>query len=443
MKIQLSDHFNYRRLLRFTAPSIFMMIFTSIYSIVDGFFVSNLVGKTAFAAVNFAMPILMVLGAIGFMFGAGGSALIAKTMGEGNHKKAKELFSLLVLCGAVCGILLGVVGFFTIRPLCAMLGAEGQLLEDSVRYSRTILLAMPFYLLQVEFQSFFIAAEKPQLGMWMTIISGVLNMLLDWLLVGVCSMGLVGAGLATGISQTVGGVLALLYFLFPNKGLLRLCRPKRDRRALLKVCTNGASELMSNVAMSALGVLYNIQLLRYAGEDGVAAYGVVMYVMMIFLSVYIGYGTGIAPVVSYHFGAKNHTELKNLFRRSVRIILACSLLMFGSGLLFAEPLSRIFVGYDAVLLSMTVRAMQVYSVSFLLSGVAILGSCFFTALNDGVTSAIISFMRTLVFQSAAVMLMPLIWGVDGIWWSVVGSEAMAMATAVFFFYRHRHKFHYA
>ena len=443
MTIQLSDHFNYRRLLWFTAPSIFMMIFTSIYSIVDGFFVSNLVGKTAFAAVNFAMPILMVLGAIGFMFGAGGSALIAKTMGEGHHKKAKELFSTLVLCGAVCGIVLGVVGFFTIRPLCAMLGAEGQLLEDSVRYSRTILLAMPFYLLQVEFQSFFIAAEKPQLGMWMTVLSGVLNMLLDWLLVGVCSLGLVGAGLATAISQTVGGVAALIYFALPNAGLLRLCRPKRDYRALLKMCTNGSSELMSNVAMSALGVLYNLQLLRYANEDGVAAYGVVMYVNMIFLAVYIGYATGIAPVVSYHFGAQNHTELKNLFRRSLRIVAGCSLLMFAAGMLLADPLSRIFVGYDAVLLSMTVRAMQVYSVSFLLSGVAIFGSCFFTALNDGVTSAIISFMRTLVFQSAAVMLMPLIWGVDGIWWSVVGSEAMAMATAVFFFYRHRHKFHYA
>ena len=443
MSVQLSDHFNYRRLLRFTAPSIFMMIFTSIYSIVDGLFVSNLVGKTAFTAVNFAMPILMVLGAIGFMFGAGGSALIAKTMGEGHHKKAKELFSLLVLCGAVCGIVLGVVGFFTMRPLCALLGAEGQLLEDSVRYSRTILLAMPFYLLQVEFQSFFIAAEKPQLGMWMTIVSGVLNMLLDWLLVGVFPLGLVGAGLATGISQTVGGLLALTYFACPNTGLLRLCRPKRDRRALLKVCINGASELMSNVAMSALGVLYNIQLLRYAGEDGVAAYGVVMYVMMIFLSVYIGYGTGIAPVVSYHFGAQNHKELKNLFRRSVRITLTCSLLMFLAGLVFAEPLSRIFVGYDAALLALTVRAFRIYAVSFLLSGIAIFGSCFFTALNDGVTSAIISFMRTLVFQSAAVMLMPLIWGVDGIWWSVVGSEAMAMATAVFFFYRHRKKFHYA
>lgn len=443
MKIQLSDHFNYRRLLRFTAPSIFMMIFTSIYSIVDGLFVSNLVGKTAFAAVNFAMPILMVLGAIGFMFGAGGSALIAKTMGEGHHRKAKELFSLLVLCGAVSGILLGVVGFLTMRPLCALLGAEGQLLEDSVRYGCTILLAMPFYLLQVEFQSFFIAAEKPQLGMWMTVISGVLNMLLDWLLVGVFSLGLIGAGLATGISQTVGGLLALIYFACPNTGLLRLCRPKRDPRALLKVCTNGASELMSNVAMSALGVLYNIQLLRYAGEDGVAAYGVVMYVNMIFLAVYIGYGTGVAPVVSYHFGAQNHAELKNLFRRSVRIILACSLLMFATGILFSEPLSRLFVGYDATLLTMTVRAFRIYAVSFLLSGVAILGSCFFTALNDGVTSAIISFMRTLVFQSVAVMLMPLLWGVDGIWWSVVGSEAMAMAVAVFFFYRHRHKFHYA
>ena len=443
MKIQLSDHFNYRRLLRFTAPSIFMMIFTSIYSIVDGLFVSNLVGKTAFTAVNFVMPILMVLGAIGFMFGAGGSALIAKTMGEGKPQKAKELFSLFVLCGTLCGILLGVIGFVTIRPLCSLLGAEGQLLEDSVRYSRTILLAMPFYLLQVEFQSFFIAAEKPQLGMWMTVLSGVLNMLLDWLLVGVFSMGLVGAGLATGISQTVGGVAALVYFALPNAGLLRLCRPKRDYRALLKMCTNGSSELMSNVAMSALGVLYNLQLLRYAGEDGVAAYGVVMYVNMIFLAVYIGYGTGIAPVVSYHFGAKNHSELKNLFRRSLRIILVCSLLMFGSGLLFADPLSRIFVGYDPDLLQMTVRAMQVYSVSFLLSGVAIFGSCFFTALNDGVTSAIISFLRTLVFQSTAVMLMPLVWGLDGIWWSVVGCEGMAMAVSLFFFCHHRHKFHYA
>ena len=443
MKIQLSDHFNYRRLLRFTAPSIFMMIFTSIYSIVDGFFVSNLVGKTAFAAVNFAMPILMILGAIGFMFGAGGSALIAKTMGEGNHKRANELFSLLVLSGAVSGIVLGVVGYVTMRPLCALLGAEGELLDLSVLYGRTILYAMPFYLLQVEFQSFFIAAEKPQLGMWMTIVSGVLNMLLDWLLVGVCAWGVVGAALATAISQTVGGLLALLYFLFPNAGLLRLCRPKRDRRALLRVCVNGSSELMSNVAMSALGVLYNIQLLRYAGEDGIAAYGAVMYVMMIFLSVYIGYGTGIAPVVSYHFGAKNHKELKNLFSRSLRIVLTCSILMFGAGLLLADPLSRIFVGYDATLLQMTVRAFRIYSVSFLLSGVAILGSCFFTALNDGVTSAIISFLRTLVFQSAAVMLMPLLWGLDGIWWSVVGSEAMAMATAVFFFYRHRHKFHYA
>lgn len=443
MKIQLSDHFNYRRLLRFTAPSIFMMIFTSIYSIVDGLFVSNLVGKTAFAAVNFAMPILMVLGAIGFMFGAGGSALIAKTMGEGNRKKANELFSLLVLCGTISGILLGVVGYVAMRPLCAMLGAEGELLDLSVLYGRTVLYAMPFYLLQVEFQSFFIAAEKPGLGMWMTIISGVLNMLLDWILVGVCAFGVIGAALATAISQTIGGLLALIYFACPNTGLLRLCRPKRDRRALLKVCVNGSSELMSNVAMSALGVLYNIQLLRYAGEDGVAAYGVVMYVMMIFLSVYIGYGTGIAPVISYHFGAKNHKELQNLFRRSMRIVAACSLLMFATGLLFATPLSRIFVGYDATLLQMTVRAFRIYSVSFLLSGMAVFASCFFTALNDGVTSAIISFLRTLVFQTAAVMVMPLLWGLDGIWWSVVGCEGMAMAVSVFFFCHHRKKFHYA
>ena len=443
MRVQLSDHFNYRRLLRFTAPSIFMMIFTSIYSIVDGFFVSNAVGKTAFAAVNFAMPILMVLGAIGFMFGAGGSALIAKSLGEGNRKKANQLFSLFVLWGAVSGILIGVAGFVFMPSWCALFGATGQLLDLSMLYGRTILCAMPFYLLQVEFQSFFIAAEKPQLGMWMTVVSGVLNMLLDWMLVGVCSYGVLGAALATAISQTVGGLLALLYFALPNKGLLRLSRPKRDRRALLRVCINGSSELMSNISMSVLGVLYNIQLLRYAGEDGVAAYGAVMYVTMIFLSVYIGYSTGVAPVVSYHFGAKNHAELQNLFRRSLRITLVCSLLMFVSGLLFAVPLSRIFAGYDPTLLQMTVHALRVYSVSFLCSGIAIFASCFFTALSDGVTSAIISFLRTLVFQSIAVLTMPLIWDVDGIWWSVVGCEGMAVAVSVFFFYRHRHKFHYA
>ena len=443
MSVQLSDHFGYRRLLRFTAPSILMMLFTSVYSIVDGFFVSNIVGKTAFAAVNFAMPILMALGAIGFMFGAGGSALIAKSMGEGNHKKAQELFSLFVLWGAISGILIGVGGFLTMRPLCALLGAEGQLLEDSVRYGCTILLAMPFYLLQVEFQSFFIAAEKPQLGMWMTIISGVLNMLLDWLLVDILAKGLIGAALATGISQTVGGLLALVYFLLPNSSLLRLCRPKRDDRAMLKMCVNGSSELLSNMSMSALGVLYNIQLLRYAGEDGVAAYGAVMYIMMIFLAVYIGYSTGVAPVVSYHFGAKNHKELKNLFRRSLAITVVCSLLMFAAGVLFARPLSYIFVGYDAALLDMTTHAMRIYAVSFLMSGIAIFASCFFTALSDGVTSAIISFLRTLVFQTIAVMTMPLLWGLDGIWWSVVGCEGMAMVTAAFFFYRHRHKFHYA
>ena len=443
MTIQLSDHFGYRRLLHFTAPSIFMMLFTSIYSIVDGLFVSNIVGKTAFAAVNFAMPILMALGAIGFMFGAGGSALIAKTMGEGNRQKARELFSLFVLWGGISGILIGVVGFVAMRPLCALLGAEGQLLEDSVRYGCTILLAMPFYLWQVEFQSFFIAAEKPQLGMWMTVISGVLNMLLDWLLVDVFAKGLIGAALATGISQTVGGLLALVYFALPNASLLRLCRPKRDGGAMLKMCINGSSELLSNMSMSALGVLYNIQLLRYAGEDGVAAYGAVMYIMMIFLAVYIGYGTGVAPVISYHFGAQNHKELKSLFRRSLRIVFACSLLMFAAGMLFAEPLSRIFVGYDAALLAMTTQAMRIYSVSFLLSGVAIFASCFFTALSDGVTSAIISFLRTLVFQSIAVMVMPLIWDLDGIWWSVVGCEGMAMAVSIFFLLYHRKKFRYA
>lgn len=431
MKIRLSDHFTYRRLLRFTLPSIAMMIFTSIYGVVDGLFVSNFVGKTPFAAVNLIMPFLMMLGALGFMFGTGGCALIARQLGEGRREKANRTFSLLIAVTVVSGVVLAAAGVIFLRPIARLLGAQGELLELCVLYGWVNLLALPALMLQYEFQSFFIAAEKPQLGLAVTVASGVTNMVLDALFIVGMGWGVAGAAAATAMSQIVGGVLPLAYFARKNGSLLRLTRPVWDGRALLRTCTNGSSELMSNISMSLVGMLYNVQLMRYAGEDGVAAYGVLMYVNFIFLATFIGYANGSAPVVSYHYGAGNRSELRSLRAKSLTIIGALSLGMFAASELLARPLAAIFVGYDPALSEMTVHAFQLYSLSFLFSGVAIYGSSFFTALNDGLTSAVISFLRTLVFQTAAVLLLPLWLGLDGVWWSIVAAEAVAaLVTAV-------------
>ena len=432
MEIQLSEHFSYRKLLKFTFPSIMMMIFTSIYGVVDGFFVSNMVGKTSFAAVNFIMPVLMILGTFGFMFGVGGSALIAKTMGEGKIDKASRLFSLFVYITIILGIIMSVVSIIFLPGIARSLGAEGQMLKDCVRYGRLILAALPFYMLQFEFQSFFVAAQKPQLGLYVTIASGVTNMVLDALFMAVFKWGLAGAALATATSQIIGGVVPLIYFVLPNSSSLRLTKTKYDRRSVIKACTNGSSELMSNISMSVVGMLYNIQLLKYAGENGIAAYGVLMYVNMIFLAAFIGYSVGTAPIISYHFGAQNHSELKNLRKKSIIIIAIFALLMFMLAEICAYPLSYVFVGYDEILMDMTLRGFFIYSFSFLFAGFAIFGSGFFTALNDGLTSALISFLRTLIFQIAAVLILPVLLGLDGIWVSIVLAEVMAVViTAVF------------
>lgn len=442
MNIQLSDHFTYRKLLRFTLPSIIMMIFTSIYGVVDGFFVSNYVGKTPFAAVNFIMPFLMILGAIGFMFGTGGSALIAKTMGVGDHDKAKRIFSLLIYTSAVCGIIIALLGIIFIRPIAVLLGADGILLDNCVIYGRVILIALPAFILQFEFQSFFVTAEKPQLGLIFTIAAGITNMILDALLVAVMNMGLTGAALATAISQAVGGLAPLFYFARKNTSLLRLTKTSLDRKVLLKTCTNGSSELMSNISMSIVGMLYNIQLMKYAGEDGVAAYGVLMYVNMVFLSTFIGYSVGTAPVIGYNFGAKNHNEMKGLLKKSTVIIGVFSICMLILAELLAMPLANIFVGYDYSLMSLTLRAFRIFSFSFLFAGIAVFGSSFFTALNDGLTSALISFLRTLVFQVTAVIIFPLLFQIDGIWLSIVAAELVASLVTTIFVIGKRKKYHY-
>lgn len=444
MKIQLSDHFSYSKLLKFTVSSIAMMIFTSIYSVVDGFFVSNFAGKTNFTAVNLIMPVLMILGTVGFMFGTGGTALVALTYGTGDKKKANEYFSLFVYTAFIIGAVLAALGLIFIRPIAGRLGATGELLEGCVTYGRIILVVLPFYILEVMFQSFLVAAEKPQLGFVVTLFSGLTNMILDAVLV----IGLpqeyklAGAAAATAIAQFVGGVIPLIYFLRKNSSILRLGRTKFYGKALVKASTNGMSEFMTNISMSIVGILYNTQLMKYAGQNGVAAYGVMMYVSMIFTAMFVGYAIGVAPVVSFHYGAGHYDELKSLLKKSLVIVTSFGIVMLVVAESMAGILAKIFVGYDAELYQLTVTGFRIYALAFGFMGFGIFTSGFFTALNDGVTSALISFLRTLVFECGAVLLLPILLGINGIWYAVVVSEGLAFLLGIGFLLGKRPKYHY-
>lgn len=440
--INLSDNFNYGKLLRFTFPSIIMLVFSSVYGVVDGYFVSNYAGKTSFAAVNFIMPVLMILGCIGFMFGTGGGALIAKTLGEKDDKKANEIFTMIVAVSVGVGVFLTVLGIALMPLISRLLGADGKMLDDSVLYGRIVTIGLPFYILQYEFQCLFATAGKPKLGLYVTAAAGVTNMVLDYLLVAVFPLGIIGAAAATAFSQLVGGVIPLIYFLRKNSSLLRFTKFKFDGRALFKTCTNGSSEFLSNIAMSVVSMLYNRQLMRYAGEDGVSAYGVLMYIGMIFMAVFVGYSVGVAPIVGYNYGAQNKEQLKNILRKSTVVIFVTAVVMFAASEFLSAPLSRIYVGYDQNLLEITVDAFKIFSFAFLFSGFAIFGSSFFTALNDGLTSALISFFRTLVFQAASVLIFPLIWDLDGIWISIVAADVMAVALTLVFVFAKRKKYGY-
>ena len=443
-QIQLSDHFNYRRLLRFTLPTIGMMVCTSVYSVVDGFFVSNFAGKTPFAAVNLIMPLLMIFSTVGLMFGTGGSAIVAKTFGEGDKEKANRYFSLFVYVAAVLGVVLAILGCLFIRPIAILLGAEGEMLENAIVYGRIILLALPFNVLQLLFQSFFVTAERPKMGLTVTILSGAMNMVMDAVLVILLPQEhkLAGAAVATALSQVVGGTVPLVYFGRENSSILRIGRTNFDGKAIFKAGTNGSSEFMSNISMSLVGMLYNIQLLKYAGEDGVAAYGVMMYVSMIFSAAFLGYSIGTAPVIGYHDGARNYSELKSLLKRSLIIIGSFGVGMVVSAELLTVPLTKIFVSYDAGLMNLTVSGFRVFALSFLFMGFSIFSSGFFTALNDGVTSALISFLRTLVFQTGMVIILPKLWQIDGIWISIVAAEVIAVVISVLFLVTKRKKYHY-
>lgn len=442
MKIKLSDHFTYKRLIQFVLPSIAMMIFTSIYGVVDGFFVSNYAGKTEFAAVNLIMPFPMMLGAFGFMLGTGGSALVAIALGEGRKKEANEYFSMLIYVTIAVGILLTVLGILFTKEIAILLGASDEMLEYCVAYGRWLLVALIPFMLQNVFQSFLVTAEKPQIGLFVTIAAGLTNVVLDFLFIGVLHGGVVGAALATGISQFVGGIVPLLYFMRKNTSLLRLVKAKVNWNVLGKTCFNGSSELMTNLSLSLVNMLYNVQLMKFAGENGVAAYGVIMYVNFIFIAVYIGYAIGSAPIIGYHYGAGNKGEMQNVFGKSLRFNVVAGVVMTVVAIVLSGVLAGLFVGYDAELCDMTQRGFAIYSLSFLIMGINIYGSSFFTALGNGLVSAFISFLRTLLFQLVAVLVLPVFFELDGIWMAIVVAEAVALIVTIGFFAGNKKKYGY-
>ena len=444
MTIQLSEHFTYKKIFRFALPSIVMMVFTSIYGVVDGTFVSNFVGKTPFAAVNLVWPFLMILGAFGFMIGTGGSALVAKTLGENKKEDANRYFTMLITLVVILGVLLTIIGLIVLRPLSSALGASGQMLEDCVTYGRTLMIFNTAFMLQSVFQSLFITAEKPRLGLIMTVIAGLTNMVLDALFIAVFKWGLVGAALATGLSQCIGGVLPLIYFMSPkNDTALKFVKTKLEGTVLLKACANGVSELMTTVSSSLVSMLYNFQLMRLAGQNGIAAYGAVMYVEFAFIAVFIGYSIGTAPIVSYHYGSENHNEVKNMLQKSFKIMSILGITMMVLAQMLASPLAKVFVGYDKELFDMTVHGFRLFSFYFILAGINIYASSFFTALNNGMISAIISFSRTLGFETLAVIILPIFLQLDGVWLAITVAEICAFVISISFLIAKKEKYHYA
>lgn len=443
MKIQISEHFTMKKLLIFCLPSIIMMVFTSIYGVVDGLFVSNFAGDTAFSAINFIMPVIMALGSLGFMFGTGGSAIVAKTFGENKKDLANQYFTMLTFVNIVIGIIIAVIGFIFLKPIAVIMKASDAMLEYCVPYGKILILCLPFYMVQNAFQSFFVTAGKPDTGLKVSILSGIVNIVFDWLFVGVFKWGVVGAAVATGMSQIVGALIPVFYFLSKkNNSTLRFVKFKFNKSVIINTCTNGSSELMTNISMSVVNMLYNTQLMKYAGQDGVSAYGVIMYVNLVFLAIFIGFSIGSAPIISYNYGAKNSDELKSIFRKSITVISVTAILMTLLSQLIANPIAEIFVGYKPELFDLTVHAFRIYAFSFLIAGFNIFGSSFFTALNNGLISALISFLRTLLFQIVMVLTIPIIFGIDGIWISIVFAEVFAVIITTYFILKNKSKYGY-
>lgn len=443
MKIQLSDHFTYGKLIRFTMPSVIMMLFISVYGVVDGFFVSNLVGKTAFAALNLIMPFLQIIGGVGAMLGVGGSGLVAKTLGAGNNLRANRYFTMMMYLMVITGLVLSALGIVFIRPVAYLLGATEALIEDCVIYGRTTLIFNIALHAQYTFQNYMIVAEKPKMGLLVTVLAGMTNMILDFVFMAVFNFGIAGAALATGLSQVVGGAIPFLWFLSKkNKSALHFAKTRFEIKPMVKACANGASEMLTSVSGSITGILYNLQLIKYAGEDGVAAYGVVMYAAWIFIAIFMGFCTGGSPIMSYHFGAQNYSEMKNLLKKNTTFLAILGTVLTIIAVILAKPISHIFVGYDANLMNITVRAFMICAIPFLYMWFNMYTSSFFTALNDGAVSAAISLMRALLLPVLCITTLPIFFKLDGVWYSLVLSELLGIMVSVFFIIRKRKKYHY-
>ncbi len=442
MEINLSEHFTYKKLIRFTLPTIIMMIFTSIYGVVDGVFISNFVGSSAFASINLIMPVIMIIGTIGFMIGTGGSAIISKTLGEGKEKEANQQFSMLIYLEMILGILFTIIAIIFLKPIAHMLGATPEMMNDCLVYGRILLVGMTAFILQNSFQSFMVVAEKPKFGLGISIAAGITNMVLDFVLIYVLKLGVAGAAMATVTSQLVGALIPLIYFSRKNKTMLKLGKTKFNLSTILKTCTNGSSEMVTNLSMSLVNILFNMQLMKFAGANGVSAYGIIMYVGFIFVGTYMGYSVGTAPIIGYHYGAENKDELKSLLRKSLKLLGVIAIIMTCLAEILAKPLASIFVGYDKELLNLTINAIRLYSLSYILSWFNIFASSFFTALNNGFISALISFLRTLLFQVMMIFILPAIFGINGIWFSVVSAEILAVIVSIICIVKNRKKYEY-
>lgn len=442
MAINLSEHFTYKKLIRFTLPTIIMMIFTSIYGVVDGVFISNVVGSSAFASINLIMPVIMIIGTIGFMIGTGGSAIISKTLGEGDNEKANKQFSMLIYLEIILGIIFTIIALLVLEPVAKLLGATPDMMSDCLIYGRILLAGMTAFILQNSFQSFMVVAEKPNFGLGISIIAGLTNMFLDFLFIYVFKWGVAGAAIATITSQFVGAIIPMVYFLRKNTTMLKLGKTKFELSTIIKTCTNGSSEMVTNLSMSLVNILFNMQLMKFAGANGVAAYGIIMYVGFLFTGTYMGYSVGTAPIIGYHYGANNTNELKSLLNKSVKLLGIVAIVMTLLAEVLAKPLASIFVSYDKELLEMTINAIRLYSLSYIISWFNIFASSFFTALNNGFISALISFVRTLVFQIACILVLPAIWELNGIWLSVVVAEILSIFVSIICFIKNKKKYKY-
>ncbi len=442
MRVQLSDHFNFRKLLSFVAAPIMMMVFTSIYGVIDGFFVSNFAGKTPFAAINLIMPFIMVLGSVGFMLGTGGTAIVSKLLGEGKKEEANKYFSLFIYTTLICGIIFAILGEILLPSITKLLGATEGMYDYCILYGRIVLLSIPCFMLQNVFQAFFSTSEKPNLGFIITLLAGITNIVLDAILVGILKTGVAGAAIATAISQVIGSVLPIIYFYRKNTSLLRLGKAKFNIIVLLKACSNGISEFVSNISGSIVGIVFNYQLMRLVGEDGVSAYGVMMYVNFIYVAVFIGYSIGTAPIIGYNFGAQNHKELKNIFKKSMVLMGIFGAIMTILAIILSSPIAKIYVGYDNSLFEMTKKAFFIFSFSFIFSGFSIFTSSLFTALGNGIISAVISFLRTIIFQIGTVLILPEFMGIDGVWFSMLIAEILAMTVSMLLCFTKRKKYKY-